>query len=168
MKLLAIIFFIGLVSIDARSQNSIDQIVLKNETGQITDTLNNNSFFLVRNDTLTRFSIGLALSPDHCKSFSIIREWYKKEDPGFRQLGVKKIKIYSKCSNLWTQDENGAYCLQLSNFQLKNEIAKITITDSNDKKLKVKLVCDNSFEVLLKEKVNMFMDKTECNDVQIE
>ena len=162
MRPLLIVIFIGVSLARVFAQNEI----LKNSTGHVTDTLDNNSLFFIKNDTLTRFLVGKAQSTDHCSSFSIVRQQYKKEQDGFHQLGTRTIVISSKCSNLWKEDN--VYCLRLIDFKLRKETVHIAIVDSDDNKLKTRLNGDNDFELQLKDKVDKFIGKVECNGVRIE
>ena len=169
MRQLLIIIFIGVISIEAFSQKTIvldhDRLILKSKDGIITDTLDSNSFYTIKNDTLTRFLIGKSSSTDQCSSFSIIRELYKKENYGFGQFGTRTIRIISKCSSLWNEDP---FCLRLGKFKVSNGTVHAVITDSDDKKLRVKLEGDKNFEIRLKNKVDTFISRSECNGVRIE
>ncbi len=157
-----LVIFIGLCWTQAFSQNAI----LKNNEGHPTDTLYNNSLFFIKHDTLTRFLIGKVQTTDRCSSFSIIRQKYIKEQDGFHQLGTRTIVISNRCSNLLTADN--VYCLRLVDFKIIKETVKIAIADSNDKKLRTKLKGDKDFEIQLKNKIDKFVSKVECNVVRIE
>lgn len=160
--LLIIIIFLGVCWTQAFAQNAI----LKNSEGHPTDTLDDKSLFFIKHDTLTRFLIGKVQTTDHCSSFSIIRQKYKKEQGGFRQLGTRTIVISNRCSNLLNVDN--VYCLRLVDFKIIKETVKITIADSNDKKLRTKLKGDKDFEIHLKDKIVKFISNVECNVVRIE
>jgi hypothetical protein len=162
MRPLLIIIFIGVSLTRVFAQTEI----LGNGDGHVTDTLDDNSLSFVKNDTLTRFLIGKAQSTDHCSSFSIIRKQYKKEQVGFRQLETRTIVINTKCSNLWNEDN--VYCLRLVEFKLRKGTVNIAIVDSDDKKMKTRIKGDNDFEFQLKDKVDKFISKVECNGVRIE
>jgi hypothetical protein len=162
MRPLLIIIFTGISLTRVFAQNE----VLKNSDGHLTDTLDGNSLFFIKNDTLTRFLLSKAQSTDHCSSFSIVRQQYKKGQDGFRQLGTRTIVISTKCSNLWNEDN--VYCLRLADFKLRKGTVNIAIVDSYEKKLRARIKGNNDFEFQLKDKVDRFISKVECNGVRIE
>jgi len=165
MRLLWIILFIG-VTLGTLAQTDKDRLILRSKNGIVTDTLTDNSFYFIKNDTLTRFLIAKSSSPDNCSSFSIMRELYKNDNSGFEQLVTRTIRINSKCSSLWSND--APYCIRLEDFKLTKGTARFTLIDSNDKKLKIKIIGDNDFEIYLKDKVDKFIDNAKCNGVRIE
>jgi hypothetical protein len=169
MKQVLIIFLIGISSIRTFSQENIasefNSGILKTKGELVTDTLDNKSLYIIKRDTLTRLLIEKSSSTDRCSSFSIIRELYKKEKNGFKRVKARRISIGSKCTSLWS---NNVYCLRLIKFKFKNGKVHIIITDSNVKKLKTRLRCDNNFEIQLKTQLDKFINNIECNGVQVE
>jgi hypothetical protein len=165
MRLLFLVFFIWINPVKTTAQDDRDRIILINESGLIIDTLTNKSLYFIKDDTLTRFLLAKTFSPDNCPSFSIIRGLFKKDDLGYRQLGTRKIIINSKCSSLWN---DSVYCIRLEDFKLKKGTSNFKITDSSDKRLKVKIKGDNDFEINLKDRLDKFIDNSECNGVVIE
>jgi hypothetical protein len=163
MKPFLIVVFVCVILNDVFSQESL---ILRDVSGYPTDTLGAGSLFFIRNDTLTRFVISKGSSPDHCSTFSIARGRYLKGDDGFRQLGIKTIVIGSKCSSLWSEDK--IYCLRLEKFKISKYTVSLTITDSNDQKLRARLKGGNDFETQLKDKVDNFINSVDCNGVTVE
>jgi len=66
---------------------------------------------------------------------------------------------------LWNEDP---FCLRLDKFKVNNGTVHAVITDSDDKKVRVKLEGDKNFETRLKDKVDTFFSRSECNGVWIE
>jgi hypothetical protein len=162
MKELLIIVFVWCLSIVTFSQG----IVLRDQDGHVVDTLRNELFYVIRNDTLTRYQFGKSLSPDKCSSFSIIRKIFIGEAKDFRLIMANKIVIESKCSSLLTNDD--AYCLHLTDFKFNKNRIKISIVDSEDRTLKARIKRPEHFEAQLKYMLEKFISRQECIVVTVE
>lgn len=164
MRQLLIVFILGACTLNVLSQ---ERLLLTNPDGHMTDTVDMGSRDFIKKDTLTRFLLGKSFSPDRCSSFSIVRKQYVKEQDGFRQFSTKTIKVDSKCSSLW-RDGDDVYCLHLGKFEVRNGTVRILITDSDEKKLRATLKANRDFENRLKDRINKFINRSDCNGVRIE
>ena len=160
---LFLVFFIGTTHTFAQEPGEGRLLTSRNFITR--DTLTKDSFYFIKNDTLTRFKIGKLQALDHCSSYSIIREVYKKEHTLYRQFSTKTIKLYSTCTSLVS---DRVYCLRLIQFKLRKETVTLTMVDSDEKKLKVRLTVKDDFETRLKNKLDAFVTRVECNVIKVE